>query len=179
MNDFNVTELIGEINSSRTQTSASSKDENRVMRAMLNDPTFKVDVWSKNGIEGQYCPYEESRTMIANIIKTTTHISSNEATELANKYEFGKQEAGIMIGIAKEFVNTYVETGRKLPLGGRETSNISIAKKVKEAKPSIFTRKVGVNEDGSDKYETVTGDIIPAHGSLKVYSSAPSWVEHK
>jgi hypothetical protein len=173
-----VDELIKEINTTRTQTSASAKDETRVMRGMLNDPTFKVDVYDKGGIKGTYCPYEEARNMISNIIKDTTKISGKEAMELAQSYEFGKQESNIMIGIAKEFVNTYLETGRKLPLGGRETSNISIAKKVKKERAGGFPRKAGVNSDGTDKINKEE-TIIPAHGSLKVYSQCPSWVKHK
>lgn len=179
MNNFNVRALVDEINNTRTQTSANTKDENRVMRAMLNDPTFKVDIWGRNGIEGQYCPYEEARTLVANILKDTAKISTTEANDLASHYEFGKQESNIMIGISKEFLNTYIETGRKLPLGGREASNISIAKKVKESRSNSFPRKIGVNEDGTDKYETVTEGDIPTHGSLKVYSSAPSWLNNK
>ena len=132
-----VKELVHEIDSTRTQTSASAKDETRVMRAMLNDPDFKVDVYSKSGISGQYCPYEEARSMVANIIKDTTKVSTKEAIELADNYEFGKQEATIMVGLSKEFINTYMDTGRKLPLGGREKSNVSIAKKVKEARPNV------------------------------------------
>ena len=84
-----------------------------------------------------------------------------------------------MIGIAKEFVNTYVETGRKLPLGGRADSNISLAKKVKDARTNSFPKKVGVNDDGSDRYETVDDGMIPAHKSIKVYSSCPSWLTKK
>ena len=179
MNNFNVRAMVDEINNTRTQTSANTKDENRVMRAMLNDPTFKVDIWGRNGIEGQYCPYEEARTLVANILKDTAKISTTEANDLASHYEFGKQESNIMIGISKEFLNTYIETGRKLPLGGRETSNISIAKKVKESRSNSFPRKIGVNEDGTDKYETVTEGDIPTPGSLKVYSSAPSWLNNK
>lgn len=172
-----VKQLVADINQARTQTSSSVKDEIRVMKAMLNDPTFKVDIWSKDGIEGQYCPYDEARTMVANIIKDTTKISNNEATDLASSYEFGNQEASIMIGISKEFINTYIETGRKLPLGGRETSDIAIAKKVKEAHTNSYPKKVGVNEDGTDKYETVDDGVIPEHGSLKVYSPTPSWLK--
>lgn len=165
MNNASIRELVEEINSTRTQTSASTKDEVRVMRAMLNDPTFKVDVWGRNGIEGQYCPFDDARTMIANIIKDTTKMTTMEATELANNYEFGKQEASIMVGLSKEFINTYIETGRKLPLGGRETSNISIAKKVKESKS---------NNSDSDNNETTK-----CHGSLRVFSPAPSWINKK
>ena len=172
-----VKQLIDEINKTRTQKSASIKDETRVMKAMLNDPDFKVDIYGKSGIEGSYCPYEESRTMIANIIKETTKISKPEATALADSYEFGNQEANIMIGISKEFINTYLETGRKLPLGGRKDSNISIIKKTKPAREGGFPVKSGVNSDGSDKYVKSNQDIIPAHGSLKVYSPCPEWLK--
>ena len=82
-----------------------------------------------------------------------------------------------MVGLSKEFVNTYIETGRKLPLGGREKSNISIAKKVKKERVGNTPRKVGVNADGTDKYESTASAPIPEHGSLKVYSSCPSWVK--
>lgn len=157
MNDFNVMDLVKNIDETRTQTGANAKDENRVMQAMLNDPSFKVDVWNKNGVTGQYCPYDDARSLVANIIKDTTKISSNEATALAGNYIFGKQEASTFINISKEFVNTYMETGRKLPLGGRESSNISIARKTKELK------------DGSGK----------KYGSAKVYSPAPVWVKNK
>jgi hypothetical protein len=177
MGEATVKSLIEEINSTRTQASASAKDENRIMRAMLNDPTYKVDIYGKSGVEGQYCPYEESRTMIANILKDTTRITTKEAEELSQRYEFGKQESSIMVGISKEFINTYLETGRKLPLGGRSDSNIAIAKKTKEARPNNFPVKVGINDDGSDKYETKGNGTIPAHGSLKVYSSCPEWVK--
>jgi hypothetical protein len=173
----NVKELVKEINNTRTQTSASAKDEVRVMKAMLNDPEFVVDIYGRSGVEGQYCPYEESRSMISNIIRDAAKVSAKEATELANHYKFGKQEASVMVGISKEFINTYIETGRKLPLGGRETSNISIAKKVKEERANNFPKKVGVNEDGSDKYETVDQGVIPSHTSLKVYSSCPPWLK--
>ena len=176
MSDFSVKDLIKEINETRTQTSASSKDESRVMRAMLNDKDFKVDIYGKSGVEGQYSPYEDARILVSNIIKDTTKMSSKEASALAEEYEFGKAEANIFIGISKEFINTYMETGRKLSLGGREKSNISIAKKVKEEKANTYPKKVGVNPDGTDKYETVNAGTIPEHNTIKVFSSCPSWL---
>ena len=174
-----VMDLVKEIKTTRTKESASAKDEIRVMQAMLNDKDFKVDVYDKNGVSGSYCPYEESRIMLSSIIKDTTKINSAEASELAYNYEFGKKESTIMVGISKEFVNTYIETGRKLPLGGREKSNISLAKKVKPAKANTYPKKVGVNADGTDKYETVNEGMIPEHISIRVFGSCPSWVKQK
>ena len=172
-----VEELIKEINETRTQTSASAKDETRVMRTMLNDPTFKVNVYGKSGVEGVYCPYEESRTMIGNIIRDTTKISGKEAMELSQSYEFGKQESNIMIGISKEFINTYLETGRKLPLGGRATSNVKLIIKHEEEKTKRYPKKVGVNEDGTVRYDQNATTVIPAHDTIRVQGSCPSWLK--
>lgn len=173
-----VRELINEINTTRTQISASAKDEIRVMRAMLNDPDFKVDVYGPTGVIGSYCPYEEARTLASNIIRDTTKMSGREAMELANNYEFGKQESVILIGLSKEFINTYTETGRKLPLGGRADSNISIAKKIKKEPAGGYPKKVGVNSDGTDKFETVgENTLTPSHKSLRVYGGCPVWLK--
>ena len=167
-------DIMESIKSERKQISSNSRDEIKVMKAMLNDSSYRVDIYGKNGIEGQFCPYEESRNMIANIIKNTTKISTNEAQDLADKYEFGKQDAAIMVNISKEFINTYIDTGRKLPFGGREDSNISIAKKIKPETEKTITKKIGVDDNGNDKYEQIN-ITIPQHSTLKVYGSAPSW----
>ena len=50
-------------------------------------------------------------------------------------------------------------------------------KKVKKERVGNTPRKVGVNADGTDKYESTASAPIPEHGSLKVYSSCPSWVK--
>ena len=175
-----VKELIVEINTARNQkTSANTRDEVRVMMTMLNDPTFKVDVYNRTGVTGQFCPYEASRQMIVNIIKDATKISTQEARALAESYQFDRSTSDTMVGISKEFINTYLETGRKLPLGGREKSNISIAKKVKPAKVNTYPKKVGIADDGSDIYETVNDGMTPEHGSIKVYSPCPTWLSNK
>jgi hypothetical protein len=175
--DERVKDIIAEINETRSQVSSSQKDEVRVMKAMLNDSSYSVGVYGKNGKESDYSPYKEARTLVSGIVKDAANVSAAEAEELANKYEFTNNEAKIMIGLSKEFINTYIETGRKLPLGGREKSNISILKKVKSERISSFPKKVGVNPDGTNKYETCSGDSIPEHGSLKVYSPAPAWLK--
>jgi hypothetical protein len=172
-----VLDVVKEINDTRSQTSSSQKDEVRVMRAMLNDETYTVGVYGKNGKESDYSPYTESRALIANVIKTATSVTAPEAADLANKYEFSNSDAKIMIGLSKEFVNTYIETGRRLPLGGREKSNISVIKKMKSERISTFPKKIGINPDGTNKYENCAGSTIPEHGSLKVISPAPAWLK--
>ena len=44
-----VKKIIEEIKEGLSQQSASSKDEEKVMQAMLNDDSYKVDLYSKDG----------------------------------------------------------------------------------------------------------------------------------
>lgn len=162
----NVTKLMEEIKGGLKKSIASQKDEKDVMRAMLNDPDYKVGVYTKAGKVDEYCPYEESRAMIGNIISATTHMNSAEAEALAKSYEVTNKDAETMVGISKEFVNTYLSTGRKLPLGGRETMNVSLEKK---DVPERITR---VPNKG-------TTTVVPAHTKIKASGSCPKWLKEK
>lgn len=160
----NVNLLIKDIKENLEKKTASQKDERSVMKAMLNDPNFEVGIYSKDGKTGTYSPYEDSREMMGNIISATTKMNKNEALELAKAYEVTKNDADTFINISKEFINTYMETGRKLPLGGREKSNISLIKKEVEEREARVP--------GQD-----TTSKIPAHDSIRVYGSCPSWLK--
>lgn len=156
--------LVKDIKDNLDKKTASRKDERSVMKAMLNDPNFKVGIYSKAGKGEDYSPYEDTRKTFANIIAATTKMPVSEARELANGYEVTKSDADTFVNVSKEFINTYMETGRKLPLGGRKRSNVTLIKK------EVPKRKTRVpNQDKS-----VT---IPAHDSIKVYGSCPSWMK--
>ena len=45
-----VKDLVKEIKTGLSQTSSSRKDEIRVMKAMLNDPSYEVDEYGKDGV---------------------------------------------------------------------------------------------------------------------------------
>ena len=173
-----VRDLINDITSTRTQTSANSKDELRVAQAMLNDPTYVVDIYGKTGVTGQYSPYADTRMMVADMIKDTAKISMSEAQELANNYVFNKTSAQAMINFSKEFVNTYLETGRKLPLGCRERSNCSLLKKSKEAKVNSFPVPTAVDAEGNKVYNTSAG-MTPAYDTIKVFGTCPAHLKNK
>lgn len=171
----NVRNLVNEIRTGLTQKSSSQKDEVRVMKAMLNDREYVVDVYG--GAEGEtFCPAKEAREMISSVIKSTTKISGEEATKLADAHEFNNKEASSMIGISKEFVNTYLETGRKLPLGGRAQSDVSLIQKEVAESERAYPKRVGVNEDGTPKYDRA---MVPvkAHKSVKVIAPCPEWIK--
>lgn len=167
-----VNELVKEIRENLSQRSSSQKDEVRVMRAMLNDREYEVGVYTNEGKVGTYCPAEDARKMISSVIASAASMKQEEAQHLAENYEFKKQEAASMVGISKEFVNTYLQTGRKLPLGGRETSNVSLCSKhVNETVKKCPNR---ICEDGASKTIEVT---IKEHDSVKVIGGCPAWLK--
>lgn len=172
----NVRALVHEIATTRTQQSASRKDEIRVMQAMMNDKEFKVATYDKPGDPEFYCPAEDLRDALSNQIHKATKMSLQEATALANAYEFTKSDATTQVAVSKEFVNTYMQTGRKLPLGVREDSNVSLVQKRIEECERTYPKKVGINNDGSDRYEKATTHV-PAHNSIKVISACPIHVK--
>ena len=123
-----VKNLVKEIKDNLKQSSSSQKDEVRVMQAMLNDQSYEVGVYNKSGEVDTYNPAKDFRAMCTGIIASTTKITKNESAQLMENYEASKSDAATMVAISKEFVNTYLETGRKLPLGGREDHTYSLSK---------------------------------------------------
>jgi hypothetical protein len=165
-------EVISEIRNGLSQRSSSQKDEVRVMRSMLNDPTYNVGIYDKTGKIGEYCPFEDSRAMLGSIINEATGIQPKEAQALANTFEFTNKEAAAMVNISKEYVNTYLHTNRKLPLGAREKSNVSLLLKEIGESQKKFPNTIG---DSSDKSTGVT--VVPAHEGIKVSAPCPSYLK--
>ena len=171
-----VTALIEEISTGLSQSSSSRKDEVRIMQAMLSDPDYEVSIYGKDGVEGTYNPTNDFRSMCASVIANAAKVPAAEATQIMDGYAVRKSEAASMINISKEFVNTFLQTGRKLPLGPRETSDISLSLKKVESTTRMYPQKVGVNDDGTDRYSKVC-TTIPAHDSIRVDAPCPSWVK--
>lgn len=168
-----VNEIVSEIQATRTQQSASGKDEIAVMRGMLNDIGYEVDIYNQQGKAGTYCPSKDARGMLANQLHKAAKVPTQEAGELAVAYEFSRSDAETHVRVAKEFVNTYIGTGRKLPLGCREESDVSLLQKNIPACERTYPKKTGVNADGTDRYEKATTHV-PAHSSIRVISACPS-----
>lgn len=171
-----VVGLINEISSGLNQVSSSRKDEVRIMQAMISDTSYSVDIYGKDGVESSYNPARDFQCMCASIISNAAKIPMAEAEQLMDGYEAKKSEAASMVNISKEFVNTFLKTGRKLPLGSREYSDISLGLKKVEASTRLYPQKVGVNDDGSDRYSK-TPTTVPAHESIRVYAPCPTWVK--
>ena len=170
-----VKDLVDNIKKGLKQKSASRRDEEAVMRAMLNDREFVVKDYST---QETHCPAIEYREMLAGVISSTTKIPKAEAQAIANEYEAKRTDASTMVTLSKDFINGALRTGRKINLGATEMSDISIQLKEIPESQKKFPMKTGVNDDGTPRYEKME-TIIPAHEGLKVNSPCPKWAEVK
>lgn len=171
-----IPEAINDIKSNLKQRSASTKDEVTIMQSMLNDKDYSVEVYRKNGKNYLFCPAKEFRTMISGIVSNTTKINKEEATALVESYDFKRNEAQTLIDVSKEFINTYLDTGRKLKLGGRKDSDVSLIKKDYEAGLRRYPSRIGIGEDGKTVIEPK--EIwVDSYSGVKASSPCPSWVK--
>lgn len=171
-----VTDLLKEISESITQTTSSKKDEVRVMRAMLNDTSYEVGVYDKNGEIGKINPSQSVRGMVASAMSGAAKISTAEAQEMMEHYEFKRAEAEALVDVSKEFVHTYIHSGRKLPLGGREKSDISVCLKPVEAGKRTYPKAIGTDKNGNKIYACAESHVN-AYESMKVYGPCPQWTK--
>lgn len=162
-------DIIKDVKSNVTQCSSSKKDEITVMQAMMNDTNFSVDVYSKGGKVDEYYPSRELRKVVTNVVASTTHIPVKEATELVNAYEFTRVDAAAIVNMSKEFVNTYLQTGRKLPLGGRKNFDVELMWKNIEDR----TTEIPIKSETGERLNT----FIPAHGGIKAINPCPEWLK--
>lgn len=170
MEQQTVKEMVSTIKKDLRQASASSKDEVSVMLAMVNDKSFTVDELGADGqVVSTYCPADVAQNLAANIIKGATKVSTAEAEELAKNHQFSKKEATDMVTLSKEFVNVYLDTGRKLKFGNREGKSLVISQKEKEASTCTFPKKVGIDSDGKPIYQLSAAEI-PAYKEVKAVS---------
>lgn len=167
-------ESIRQLNVERGRTAISQKDEVAVMRAMINDQNFRTTVYDKDGATDQtICPSECIRSVVSDAITNTTKMPKAEANNLMNNYEFSNKDSENLVNVSKEFVSNYIQTGRKLPLGCREESDISLSYKRVEATTKGSPTRSGVDENGKDLW-TIKTTTIPAHDSISVHAPCPA-----
>ena len=159
--------LMGEIKEiTKKQKSASRVDEIRVMRTMLNDPEFSVSVYDKNkGLIGTRCPREEAVKFSANVSAAITGLDNKSALELANNYEFTKKDAIFLLDNSRDFMQTYLSTGRKLPIVQAADSEAAILYREVESKEKNIP-----SSDGTKQTTTV-----PAFHKVICRSKSPKY----
>lgn len=171
-----LTDLITGIRVGLTQQSASKKDEVEVMQAMLNDTSYEVGVYTKDGLQETFNPSAKAREIVISVLQNTAQLNAEEAKLLGDSHEFSKKEAQNFIDVSKEFINTYTQTNRRLPLGGRENSDVTLIRKEVAESTRAFPYKTGT-ENGKDVFE-IRETVTPAHESLKSSGSCPAWLKN-
>ena len=158
----------------RTYDTKAQKNETAVMTAMMNDGTYQVSVYAGGGYQGIYCPASSFRRVVSNALSASTGMSRLEADSLLAKHEFTPQDAREMVSFSKEFVLSYLKTGRKLPLGGRDNSNVSLKLKNVPAGFVTYPVKIGEDQSGHPICESKEA-FVGAYETIKVYGPCPSW----
>ena len=168
-NKSELDSIIKEIKTSAKQISINRIDEVRVMKSMLNDKNFKISIYDKNeGFIGEKCPAEEAEQFIANVIQGTTGLDAKDSKHLAENYEFTKKDAVFMVGNAKDFVEVYMRTGRKLNIIQNGAGEASIF-----AKDVPATTKTIPARPGSSETKEIS---TPAYTKIVSISKAPKYV---
>lgn len=156
---------------------SSQRDEVRVMKEMLNDREYKVGIYSVKGKEGELCPSEEARSMVSSVLSSAAKISEPEAEKLAEEHEFNKKESANLVNVSKEFVNTYLQSGRKLPLGARETTSTALVMNTTE--PKTEKKNVRTKQPGAEPKNELRDIFTPSFQKVKAVSTCPVWVKDK
>lgn len=158
-----VESIIKDIKANLTQRSVNKIDENKVMRAMLNDPNFSISVYDKSaGYVGQRCPRKEAVKFLKNVISGATGLDRKDSEHLAENYEFTKGDANFMLTNMRDFLQTYTDTGRKI--------NIIQSEKTEA---SIFTKPIGAtNKKVPDKDNPGESKDVTTAPYIKLVSSS-------
>lgn len=163
-----VKTLINDIKENNSQVAVNQKDELNFMKTMLNTREYEVDVYNGKGIIGTFNPSNAARETLAIGISGAAKVPMSEAESLAENHEFGKKEAENYIGISKQFVLGYAETGRKLKLGTREDSDVAISMKHIDAQTNVkVPNRVNGTIQGTKEVD------LPAYNKMKVSSPCP------
>ena len=169
-----VRELVKNIKPS--QKSVNKRDEIAVMKEMLNDKNYSAVVYGNQGPIESFSPGVAATELAASILNGAADLPKQEAQQLASMYEFTNQDAANMINIGNEFINLYLQTGRKYSFGGRQDHEFAIMQKVVEPCTKTYNKQVGINPDGSRIYEQAQTQV-PGFVGLSTKAGCPSWVK--
>ena len=166
--DASMEQLMKEIKEvTKKQKSASRVDEIRVMKTMLNDKNFSVSIYDKNkGYIGQRSPREEAVKFVANVSAAVTGLDSKSAQGLAENYEFTKKDAIFLIENSRDFTQTYLQTGRKMPIVQGIDSEASIFCKPVQSKEKTVPAKDG---------EGTKTTTVPSYTKVVCRSKSPKY----
>lgn len=138
------------------QKSQNKGDEVAVAQTLLNDPDFQVGIYDKNkGLIGTRNVHEEAVKFVANISAEITGLDKKTAEDLASQYTFTKKDANFIINTSRDFVQTYLKTGRKFNLVQSEDAEANIFLKATPAKEKLIPTREGTKLVKTGAYQKV------------------------
>ena len=138
------------------QKSQNKGDEVAVAQALLNDPDFQVGIYDKNkGLIGTRNVHEEAVKFITNVTSEITGLEKKTTEDLASKYTFTKKDANFIINTSRDFIQTYLKTGRKLNIVQAEDAEANIFLRPTVAKEKLIPTKEGTKLVKTGAYQKV------------------------
>jgi hypothetical protein len=165
----NMNELIDQIKQNTKNKSQSISDQLRVQQMLLNDPDYEISIYDKNkGRIGSRNVHTEAVNFISDISSAITGVDKKEAFECASKYKFTKKDANFFYNMNRDFMQTYLQTGRKINIVQTENSEASIF-----YRPVASREKIVPGRNGNGNRSTV----VSAFQKVVVRSRAPKYMK--
>lgn len=163
-----MTELMDQIQQiTLKQKSQSISDELKVQQMLLNDPKYEVGIYDRNkGRIGSRNVHNEAVNFIADVSSAITGLDRKSAQDCAEKYHFTKKDANFFRNMSHDFIQTYLQTGRKLNVVQAEDSEAS-----------IFYRPVQAREKAVPGPEGKKTTIVPGFQKVIAKSKAPKYMK--
>jgi len=169
-NKSTLSEMIAEIKANTKQVAINRNDEVRVMKEMLNDPNFNVSIYEKStGYVGQRCPREEATGFVKNIIQATTGLDARDSKHLADNYEFTKRDATFLLTNMRDFMSTYLSTGRKINIV--QSANAEANLFARDVKPLVKTIPASEGSKETKQITTAAYTKIVSNSKCPKYNS--------
>lgn len=166
MEPTNMHELISQIQEiTAKQKSQSISDQIRVQQMLLNDKEYEVGIYDRNrGRIGSRNVHHEAVNFVADISSAITGLDRQSAQEAAEGYTFTKKDASFFVNMTHDYLQTMLQTGRKVPIVQTEDSEASILYRAVESRE----KKV----PGKD-----TTVVVPGYRKVVVKSKAPKYID--
>lgn len=149
------------------QKSQNKTDEITVAQTLLNDPDFKIGVYDKNkGLIGTRNVHEEAVQFVANVSSEITGLDKKTAEDLASKYTFTKRDAQFVLNTSRDFIQTYLQTGRKFNLVQSADSEANIL-----LKPAPAREKIVPTKDGTKLVSTCAFNKVSCKSGCPKYNT--------
>lgn len=144
LKDLGFEKKINEIKETKTSNGFSKKTFNELTVSYLNDTNNEVKEYSAKGeVTGTHNGALSLRTGLLTNIGKKAGLNADEALQLANDYVINSKEASCFYDITSDLIVGCIQSGKAFTMPRRETMQMSLSLRKKEAGTSIHKSKLG------------------------------------